>query len=77
VPKRNPRRETRSGVTDASAICVDCSWSADGRNAIGIAAQHHDRTGHSVEWQQIITGCYGPERSTDLVAKAIDRHYDG
>ena len=34
--------------TDYRAECHDCSWSADGRNGLAIAAKHHDKTSHTV-----------------------------
>ena len=33
---------------DYRAICDDCGWECFAKNALGIAAQHHDRTGHTV-----------------------------
>lgn len=31
-----------------TAHCEDCRWTLRACNALGPAAQHHDRTGHSV-----------------------------
>ena len=28
--------------------CEDCEWHTFGKNGLGNAAQHHDRTGHTV-----------------------------
>lgn len=28
--------------------CQDCGWKTAGRNGLGLAARHHDRTGHTV-----------------------------
>lgn len=33
---------------DYQAQCQDCGWEQNSRAALGQAAQHHDRTGHSV-----------------------------
>jgi len=33
---------------DYHAICEDCGWEVHAKNGLGIAAQHHDRTGHTV-----------------------------
>lgn len=33
---------------DYDASCQDCEWSSSFKNALGNAAQHHDRTGHKV-----------------------------
>ena len=30
------------------AQCEDCSWQVESKNGFGLAAQHHDRTGHNV-----------------------------
>lgn len=30
------------------ALCEECGWRTEGKNGLGVAAQHHDRTGHSV-----------------------------
>jgi len=42
------RKLFRRGVVEATADCQDCDWEAYRRNALGLAAQHHDRTGHHV-----------------------------
>ena len=28
--------------------CRDCGWKVEGKNGLGLAAQHHDRTGHTI-----------------------------
>jgi len=33
---------------DYFAKCNECNWKLDSKNALGLAAQHHDRTGHSI-----------------------------
>jgi len=33
---------------DYEARCQDCAWETCGKNGLGNAAQHHDRTGHTV-----------------------------
>lgn len=30
------------------ARCESCGWETDGKNAMGLAAQHHKKTGHLV-----------------------------
>ena len=35
-------------LADAQAYCTGCDWKASTRNAMGIAAIHHKRTGHKV-----------------------------
>lgn len=43
-----PRRETVAKITASSAECDGCTWKLCALNAAGLAAQHHDRTGHLV-----------------------------
>ena len=33
---------------DYNVVCQDCGWAVQGKNGLGVAAQHHDRTGHTV-----------------------------
>lgn len=33
---------------DYYAQCQDCGWELMSRNALGVAAKHHDATGHTV-----------------------------
>ena len=33
---------------DYEVGCQDCGWQTHGKNALGNAARHHDRTGHTV-----------------------------
>lgn len=44
----------RSGLLGANGHCATCGAEWDGRNAVGLAAQHAYRTGHSVYAEQII-----------------------
>jgi hypothetical protein len=53
-------RARKSGVVEAMAECGTCNWKAESRNAVGLAAQHCDRTGHIVSCHQIIVTTYGP-----------------
>lgn len=53
-------RARRSGIVEAMAECGGCGWSAQSRNAVGLAAQHCDRTGHIVSCHQILVTTYGP-----------------
>lgn len=55
-------RETRAGVIHAIAGCYVCHgheshW--DSKNALALAAQHHDRTGHPTWAEQCISVKYG------------------
>jgi len=42
------RKLFRRGITEALAQCRDCDWQTTSCNALGVGAQHHDRTGHQV-----------------------------
>lgn len=42
-------RPTRTGLLAVLAHCVNCEWEVESRNGLGLAAQHHDRTGHEVQ----------------------------
>jgi hypothetical protein len=68
-------RRRASGVLDATAVCVDCEWFVRTSSALGLAAQHHDRTGHTVECQQTIGVRYGEPRSDRKRSEAMDRAY--
>lgn len=48
------------------SVSCECGWTYDGRNGLGLAAQHHDRTGHEVQVEQTICVIYG--ESTPEVA---------
>lgn len=41
-------RPTKTTGTIA-ARCLGCPWAQDGNTAQGLAARHHDQTGHQVE----------------------------
>ena len=55
-------RITYSGITAISAGCFDCNGS-DGlwfaKNALAVAARHHDATGHRTWCDQVIMVRYG------------------
>lgn len=48
---------------DYNARCEDCEWRSYAKNALGNAAQHHDRTGHTVrtEVSGMVTYCSDEE----------------
>jgi hypothetical protein len=57
-----PARPTRSGVIHSEAACQDdeCGWKAGQyRNALALAALHHDRTGHEVRIEHCLLVIYG------------------
>lgn len=41
--------------------CRGCAWRADAKNAKGLAAQHHDRTGHVVQVIEEVITIYGED----------------
>lgn len=36
---------------DYTVSCEDCGWELSGKNGLGLAAQHHDKYGHTVHVQ--------------------------
>ena len=61
-------RETRSGITHSMAGCHQChgteaQWS--GKNALAVAARHHDATGHTTWCEQVMSVRYGPDLEDD------------
>lgn len=59
-------------TTAVRAACLRCHWTATEANAQGIAAQHHDRTGHpvNVELTRIIT--YGDPSAAPAGQELLD-----
>ena len=53
------------------AECQDCDWCLCAKNALGVAAQHHDRTGHSVRIE--ITGIISYLSEKDHQARLAER----
>lgn len=54
--KRNPDRVKESFQPHIDYFCETCNSEYHGPNALGLAAQHTDRTGHETRWQVIRTG---------------------
>ena len=52
-----PRKTGR--FTEYYAECHDCDFLQEGKNALGISAQHHDRTGHRISIEIRTTVMYG------------------
>ena len=52
-----PRKTGR--FTEYYAECHDCKFIQEGKNALGISAQHHDRTGHRISIEIRTTVMYG------------------
>lgn len=51
-------RRTHTGLADIFAECQTCRWQCRAKNALGLAAQHADRTGHWVIIDQVIVVAY-------------------
>ena len=71
MPEARACRETRTGVTLVRAGCFNCNGTDGmwfGRNAVGLAARHHDATGHSTWAEQMISISYGPVWSAEQPA---------
>lgn len=58
-------REKSSSLDAVAAACRECGWHSNERNALGAAAQHHDRTGHTVRVEQLTTVTYGDAAKDD------------
>jgi hypothetical protein len=56
-------RVTYTGLAEAMAGCYECHGEREAhwqeRNAVAVAARHHDATGHRTWWEQTIVGSYG------------------
>jgi hypothetical protein len=51
-------RPTKAGLVAAMASCA-CGWEYEGRNALGLAAQHYDRCGQPVHTEITRVVIYG------------------
>jgi hypothetical protein len=52
IKRRGQPRST--SIIEARAECFACDWLVESDNAVGLAAQHHKRTGHEVMSSQTI-----------------------
>jgi len=43
----------------AYAVCCDCGWELEARNAMGVAAKHHYKTGHEVQVEMTYSQIFG------------------
>ena len=46
-------------LLDAAAWCSGCEWKTEGKNAMGNAAKHHQKTGHFVMVELYFSQCFG------------------
>ena len=61
-------RETRAGIVHSMAGCRQCHGSEakwQSRNALAVAAKHHDATGHTTWCEQVMSVKYGPDLPGD------------
>ncbi len=54
-------RPTQTGLLGIVASCTGCGWVCQTRNGLGLAAQHYDRTGHTVHIEITRVVIYGDE----------------
>ena len=50
-------------LLNASAWCNDCNWITDGKNAMGNAAKHHQKTEHFVQLELYYGHSFGQPKS--------------
>jgi len=46
-------------LLNAAAWCSDCEWKTEGKNAMGNAAKHHQKTGHFTMVELYYSQCFG------------------
>ena len=54
-----------------SVECTGCDWTVCGKTGLGLAAQHHDRTGHSVRVE--VEGCISYLSEEDHQARLAEK----
>lgn len=59
-------RRTSTGKAPDVVNCRGCDWHYEGMNGLGLAAQHHDRTGHTVDVDTFGFVTYGDPAAPDL-----------
>jgi len=57
--KTASERRVQTGLLGMIATCCSCEWRQEKSNALPLAAQHHDRTGHQVHVQITRVVVYG------------------
>ena len=60
---------------DYLASCEDCGWELHGHNALGVAARHHDATGHTVHVEVVRSVVY--EKRERYEARRAARRGEG
>lgn len=51
------------GLLSVMAFCDDCEWEQGARNGMGLAAQHHYKTGHTTHVESSYTMTFCTEES--------------
>ncbi len=65
-----PKRKTTGEVVTIKATCAEdgCGWEKESKNCMGLAAQHHDRTEHTVtvvQTQRVVFGDPAEAKKTE------------
>lgn len=47
-------------LVGGEATCKECDWDTNGKNALGNASQHAEKTGHEVQGEQYQVFQVGP-----------------
>jgi post-segregation antitoxin (ccd killing protein) len=59
-------RTTHTGVLSVLAMCRDCPWQSEARNALGNAARHADAHGHMVVTEQSTVVIYNKREAQEV-----------
>lgn len=62
-------RPTKSTVSELVAKCEECGWTSIDKNGLGLAARHHDHSGHRVRTLQTIEVIYGTEPDLEAMGQ--------
>lgn len=65
-------RQTTVGRADYFVECHGCDWTASTANAMGLAARHHDATGHAVRIETNRVVIYGDPRAPAPGQEALE-----
>lgn len=57
----------------AMCHCTECGYELEARNAMGVAANHHKRTGHCVQVELSYVHQFGQLGIIQLIAEAGER----
>ncbi len=54
------------GLVDIQAICRNCGFYQSAKNAMGLAAQHHNKYGHTVDVESGYWNCFGDSNDREF-----------